>query len=184
MGWHTMVGLLVCALLPATVFGQARTVGPAAGATSISPAATTITITSITVDEAGAVRLVRSDGKEVVPPKEPDQVGSSSPLLAGNKQAAGWLVDSANCCTSYPISLKLIIYRPGRPLRRFGSEMGIFDWCFVAGGRQVAFYTDTVHGNFAPHFELRDVESGRLLSQWDGHLTPRSPSWTRLLKFD
>jgi hypothetical protein len=43
--------------------------------------------------------------------------------------------------------------------------MLIADWCFIEGGKQVAFFTNTVHGEFAPHYELRDVSFGRLLAK-------------------
>ena len=155
-----ILAAIFVAMLPAMASAQAGT--------------GTTTIAAINIGPDGAVHIVHSDGREFVPPKETDQVGTSSPIVTEDKRSAGWLVDFENCCTSYPIPLKLVVYRLGKPLRRFEPGMGIFDWCFVAGGKQVAFYTDTVHSNLAPHFELRDVESGRLVSKWDGHLNKRS----------
>jgi hypothetical protein len=29
------------------------------------------------------------------------------------------------------------------------------------------------------HYELRDVETGRLLDKWDGDLTAKAPKWMR-----
>ena len=100
-------------------------------------------------------------------------------MISDDDRAVGWLADSDFCCTSYPISLALVIYRPGKSLRQFtGDGRAIFDWHFLAGGRQVAFYQDFPHGTPAPPYELHDVETGNLLGKWDGALT-NPPKWTR-----
>lgn len=56
------------------------------------------------------------------------------------------------------------------------------DWHFEAGGKQVAFSTNTVHGDLALQYELWDTHTGRLLDKWDGKLTDEAPSWTRRLR--
>jgi hypothetical protein len=123
------------------------------------------------------VHIVLNDGREVQPPKEKDQVGSSHPSISEDKRVVGWLVDYDNCCTSYPLSLKLIVYRIGKPSCKFeGDGRGIFGWHFVGGGKQVAFYQDFPHGNSVPHYELRDVETCRLLKVQDDD-SPKSPAW-------
>jgi hypothetical protein len=60
--------------------------------------------------------------------------------------------------------------------------MMIVSWLFQENGTQVAFNSNTVHGDLAPHYELRDVETGRLIEKWEGHLTDSAPEWTGLLK--
>ena len=60
--------------------------------------------------------------------------------------------------------------------------MMIANWHFEAGGKQVAFSTNTVHGDLAPQYELRDTRTGRLISSSDGHLTGKSPAWAGRLK--
>ena len=128
----------------------------------------------------GTVHIVHGDGKEVQPPTDEEQVGSSSALISEDKQAAGWLVNYGNCCTSYPLSLKLMIYRPGKPLREFkGDGRAIFDWHFVAGGKLVAFYQDFPHGTPAQHCELRDIATSRLIDKWDGGPTSKSSEWAK-----
>jgi hypothetical protein len=128
----------------------------------------------------GTLYIIQLDGKNVQQPKEKDQVRYSSPLISGDQQTVGWLVDSDFCCTSYPISLMLVVYRQGKPLRRFtGDGRAIFDWKFVDRGRRVAFYQDFLHGTPGQHYELRDVETGRLIEKWNGELTPKAPRWTR-----
>jgi hypothetical protein len=129
----------------------------------------------------GSIHLLYSDGSDVKPRKEKGQVNSSSPQVAEDRQTVGWLVEYPNCCTSYPISLTLVIYRSGKVIRRFSDGMLIAKWHFVKGGKNVAFYTDTVHGGFAPHYELRNVQTGTLLDKWDGDLRATSPGWTKEL---
>jgi hypothetical protein len=142
----------------------------------------TLFIAAIFIGDRGS-HVILSDGNIVQPPKEKEQVGCSSPVISEDRRTVGWLVDSDFCCTSYPISLTLVVYKPGKPLRRFqGDGRAIFDWKFVAGGRQVALYQDFLHGTPAQHYELRDTETGRLIDKWDGDLTPKSPEWTRGLR--
>ncbi len=133
--------------------------------------------------EFSTMHVINGDLQEVQPPADKEQVGTSSPLISEDKRAGGWLVDYSNCCTSYPLSRKLMVYRPGKPLRVFnGDGRALFAWRFVAGGRQVAFYQDFPHFISAQHYELRDVETGRLMDKWDGELTSKSPPWVRTLE--
>lgn len=128
----------------------------------------------------GIVTIVHGDGKLFRPPKENEQVGSSSRLISDDNQAAGWLVGSDFCCTSYPLHFMLVVYRPGQPLRRFkGDGRAIFGWNFVGGGKQVAFFQSYPHGNPAMHYELRDVATEKLIGKWDGDVTSRAPQWVR-----
>jgi hypothetical protein len=124
----------------------------------------------------GTVHIVLGDGAEVLPPTEKDQVGESYASISKDRRAAGWLADYGNCCASYSLSLELVICEPGRPLQRFqGDDRGICNWQSLAGGRQVAFYQAEAYGPGDPHCELRDVETGRLTSKWDGEITQKSP---------
>src|SRR5258708_33613387 len=135
-------------------------------------------VTRVYLDAKDVLQIVEQNGREVVPRKEKDQVAFSSPAIAPDRKTVGWLVDVPNCCTSYPIAVTLVVYRSGKVIRRLGNESMIADWGFRAGGTQVAFYTNTVHGDLAPRYELHDVKTGRPVARWDGHLTEASPSWT------
>ena len=128
----------------------------------------------------GTVHILLGDGAEVLPPMDKDQVGGSSASISRDRQAAGWLADYDNCCSSDPISLGLMVYRPQKPLLKLhGDGRGIFNWDFVAGGKQVALFQDYAHFGSSPHCELRDVETGRLISKWDGRITQKSPKWAK-----
>lgn len=140
-------------------------------------------IAGVFIGAGGIINVVRGDGKVVHQPKEKDQVGCSSPLISEDKQAVGWLVDSDFCCTSYPIQPMLVIYKPGKPLQHLtGDGRAIFQWQFVGGGKQVAFYQDFLHGTPGQHYELRDVETGSLVGKWDGEITAKAPRWVQGLK--
>ena len=128
---------------------------------------------------ANGLSILRNDGQIVPAPMEEKQVGYSSPLIADNRQAVGWLVDSDFCCTSYPLDFMLVVYRPGKAIRRFtGDGRPIFGWKFVSGGNQVAIYQSFPHGDLRPHYELRDVETERLIDKWDPDEAPNAPKWT------
>jgi len=137
------------------------------------------TISKAYIDNNGNVHVVDGDGIDTKPPKEKGQASSDSIIVADDKQTVGWLAQFPNCCTSYPIALTLVIWRDGAIVHRFGDGLLIADWHFVDGGKQVAFYSNTVHGDFAPHYELRDMKSGRLLGKWHGELTKDAPKWAQ-----
>ena len=66
------------------------------------------------VDSAETVQIVDAAGRQLTPPKVSEQVSASEAKLADDSRTAGWLVNYANCSTSYPIPLTLVIYRDGR----------------------------------------------------------------------
>jgi hypothetical protein len=154
-----------------------RLLGPAAVAT---PASSGIDAIFAGAEEAS---IIHGDGTLVSVPKEKEQVDYTALRISGDRRAAGWLVESDFCCTSYPISLMLAVYRPGKPLARFtGDGRAIFEWRFAAGDRQVGFYQDYLHGNPGEHYQLRDIESGRLMGEWHGGITAKTPQWVRDLQ--
>jgi hypothetical protein len=131
------------------------------------------------VDAKGGVHIVEEGGKDIVVPKEKDQVGSDELKIAVDKKTVGWEALEDNCCTSYPIALSVVIWRDRRVRQKFGDGMMIYDWRFWEGGKQVAFCSGTVHGDSGGHCELHDAETGKLLDTIDGHLNDDSPKWAR-----
>ena len=119
------------------------------------------------VDQTGQLRIVTKDGREIVPKKETEQVGFDKVAISNDGQSVGWVALYPNCCTSYPIPLKLMIYSSGR-LRTFtGRGLPLWLWGFQADGKQVAFEQETVHGSLGIHYELRDVTTGRLIAEYN-----------------
>jgi hypothetical protein len=54
-------------------------------------------------------------------------------------------------------------------------------WRFEAGGRQVSFRQETVHGGFGTHYELHDVETGDLLAAFEDGEGRQRPAWVERL---
>ena len=171
-----MLPLLLCAMLNAPIFFYSPAQGPVPVQVS-APA-----IAHATIHSGAKVHIVDVDGKETVIPPQKEQVGVASLTIAGDHRTAGWLAEFPNCCTSYPVALTLIIYRDGKVIHRLHNGTLILNnWRFLDGGKRVSFATNTVHGDFAPHYEMHDVLSGRLLEKWDGHITEKSPKWVKEL---
>ena len=95
------------------------------------------TLLKVYVGPDGLAHVVDVKGRDKVIRKEREQVGVSSPKLAADKQTAGWLIESKNCCTSYAIPTRLAIYND-RKKRLLADGLMVYDWCFVDGGLQVA----------------------------------------------
>lgn len=137
--------------------------------------------------DSGTVHIVLIDGTEVQLPtdKEPiadmPQEGGSDVLISEDERAAGWLIEYGNCCTSYPLPLKLVIYSPRKPLRIIEGDCpgATWEWHFVAGGKQVATYSNFPHGDYSGCYELRDVATGRQLGIWEGDSTSKKPAWVK-----
>jgi hypothetical protein len=138
-------------------------------------------ISKIYLDSLNNIRIVLSDGREVQPPKEEDQVSCESFAVAEDKQTVGWLVDYQNPSTTYAIPMTLVIYRSGNVIRRISNGFVIGHWYFLDEGKRVAFYTNTVHGDRAPYYELRDVQTDKAIDKWQGRPTEKSPEWARRL---
>jgi len=133
------------------------------------------------VDSAGQLHLWTTAGQEVTPPPDSGQVGFEQPQIAPGAAAVGWLALYPNCCTSYPIPLRLVVL-VGDERRLFsGSGLPIWRWAFLAGGTRVAFYQETVHGGSGQHYELRDLVSGRLVAAYDPGDSLPQPVWVQAL---
>ena len=119
------------------------------------------------VDTAGDLRIERAKARAVVFKKDSEQTSFDQIAISKGGESVGWLAMYPNCCTSYSIPLKLRVYSRGR-LRTFGGDsLPIWRWQFTSDGKRVAFEQETVHGGFGVHYELRDVQTGRLIAEFD-----------------
>ena len=132
-----------------------------------------------TIDSQTRLWILDANAAQHAPKKLPDQTGFSTAAISADRTTVGWLALYPNCCTSYPVPLVLVIYRDGKVLRTFKNSMAIWAWHFEAGGRQVAFEQESVHGHHGVHYELHDIDSGRLLGRYDGDPKPDAPRWVR-----
>jgi hypothetical protein len=156
---------------------------------SSSSAARADTYVSVTIDAQGQLTIRTKEGRHISPAREKDQVGFSSARMSPDGRAVGWLADFPNCCTSYPIALKLVIYSNGRTQTFVGSGLPIAKWMFRDGGRRIAFEQETVHGEQGINYELWDLPSNRQVDgyspQYDRDLqllpNQRGPQWVQEL---
>jgi hypothetical protein len=152
-------------------------------------------VTSAIVGTDGLVHIRRGSGAEFVAPLEKSpvdietahdmQVSVEAPVIADGR-TVGWLVNFPNCCTSYPIPLVLMIYRDGKIVSRIRPSvlLPIWKWVFIDGGLRVAYYSETVHGGWGRRCELRDIQTGKMLDEWDRDEWDRSkgralPDWCK-----
>ncbi len=128
-------------------------------------------------DNSGRIHIVLSDGSRIRMPLEKDQVDTQQLQIAPDGIMAGWLVRVPNCCTSYPIPTTLILYAPGRPIRRLGDGLMIYTREFLGKGDRVAINSGTVHGMTTVNLTLWDVRNGKLLQKWNGAWNDLPPTW-------
>lgn len=148
--------------------------------------------------ETGPLHIVYDDGTEVVkslPPLEAstdtevvfNDVGFSDVHLAADQQTLGWTIDVENCCTSYPIPLRVVIFRHRKVLRTFEQGQMVWSWMFLGGGKRLAAVFGPTHGTEVGDYRLYDVQSGKLLSEVFGDesaqtLSPDAPEWAKVLE--
>ncbi len=122
-------------------------------------------------EDGSRLQLTTTAGRRTEAPRLPDQVAFSTPRRSRDGRHVGWLAMFDNCCTSYPIALKLVVLDEAGRMHIFeGDQLAIFDWCFPAGApgaASVAFRQGVLHGTDAQHFERRRIADGRLLARYD-----------------
>jgi TonB family protein len=124
------------------------------------------------IDKSGQLLILNSDAKETVMQKDSEQVGFDKIAISEDGHSVGWLTLYPNPGTSYPIPLTLKIYSNGDLHEFTGGGLPIFDWHFTAGGKQVACESETLHGGFGIHYELREVATGRLIAEYSPEYGP------------
>jgi hypothetical protein len=144
-------------LLIGTVFAQNQ---------SGTKAAESNAIVDAQVSPNGRVQITLRSGKHIEPLPGTAQTDCSDIKIAPEGKAAGWLVAYGSYGASYPIPTRLIVYRPGRPIRRFGNGLMLIEWAFADGVKHVQFSSSTVHGSNTVEKQLWDIETGRLLKKW------------------
>ena len=140
---------------------------PGQGSQALPTAAPAETYQSAAIAADGSLVITTTDRKTVVVRKVGDQTSFSEPILSAPRTAVGAQANFPNCCTSYDIPLQLVVYANGRVHRFTGTGLPIFDWHFADGGTRVAFGQQPIHFGCATHYELREIESERLVDSVD-----------------
>ena len=139
-------------------------------------------ILRVYADQKQQTHVVLKNGKTMVVAGERGQVGIDSIQITEDGQTAGWLVLYPDPDSSSPFAGTLVLWRSGKVVRRFEADQTFWSWAFYANAQQVAYHVGPTHGA-APHCELHDIESGRLLASWDGELDDANrPAWTKGLE--
>src|SRR3954465_6233451 len=148
----------------------------------VATAAGAQTYSRADIDTMGHVHVVTSKGREIHPPRDSGQVGADRIAISPDSTAVGWLALYTNCCTTYPVPLKLVLLVAGKRRTIAGGELPIWEWKFTEDTRYVVIRQAPVHGDAPQHFELRDVKTGRRVDSYDsGSNRKRAPPWIRIL---
>ncbi len=135
--------------------------------TPASPASRAVTYRSAAIDANGDLAIVTDGGATITVRKEADQTSFSAPVISSSRAAVGARAMFPSCCTSYDLPLQLVVYAAGKVHRFTGVELPIFRWAFEDGGTRVAYGQEPAHFGCTTHYELRDVESERLIETVD-----------------
>lgn len=148
--------------------------------------------------ETGPLHIIYSDGTEIVQTLPPlvastdkeivfNDVGFAHLQLAPDRQTLGWEVDVENCCTSYPVPLRVVVFRHGKVLRSFAPGQMVWEWMFLLDGKRLAIVTGPTHGPEVGHYCLYNVQTGKLIAEVFGDESTQSlksdaPAWALLLQ--
>jgi len=155
--YHTATAWFALAVRVA--IAAACTVTAAAHAASFSAA--------VSSDDNRVLTIDSTEGPFAAPTTQPGQEGFAQPRVSDDGRFVGWLALQANCCTSYPIPLTLVILGEGNILRRFDAAPPIWDWAFHDHGAAVAYRQRPTHGSSWVMYELRRVDDGKLLAHFE-----------------
>ena len=120
---------------------------------------------AVSVDKNGALAIRKADGSIAAVYRRPKQTAFEDARLSPDRGAVGAQAMYPNCCGSYDLALRLVVYENGREHWFKGTDLPIFRWTFVEGGHRIAFAQAPVHFGCGAHYELRDVRTERLIDE-------------------
>jgi hypothetical protein len=121
---------------------------------------------SAMIDDANKIHIFTADSQEIVLEMDAEQAGFDDIKISADGTYVGWLALYPNCCTSYPIPLKLNIYSGDRKFILDGIGLPIWKWVFSESDKQVTLYQEATHGGSGTHYETRDLVTNELIQQW------------------
>lgn len=156
----------------------------------VTAADTLTTIDRVYCDDSGTVHVVESNGNNETAKKEffsdnQKQADAVQMKVSSDKRTAGWIVEFSGIGASYPIGIMLDLWRDGKVIQRF-TEVGgyMFErWLFTDLDRNVAFEQDPIHGPDPVIYEVRDINTSKLVRKWDpGKSSKNAPQWVKDLQ--
>lgn len=115
--------------------------------------------------ERGDVQITTQSGRRLIGPKDSEQVDAEMPAVSPDRRSVGWLALYNVCAQSYPCPIKLIVLRDGH-VHKFVGAQPIYRWCFLGGGKRVAFESEFPHGEQGVSYHLFDGVTGRELDSY------------------
>jgi hypothetical protein len=133
------------------------------------------------IDSTGQLRIVLATNHVIRPSKDSDQVAFEQVALSADHRIVGWVALFPNCCTSYPIPLKLVLLRIDGSRTVISNALPIWQWAFAPDGKNVVIRQAPVHGGAPMSYELRAIRTGRLIAaaQMDSATRTALPPWAR-----
>jgi hypothetical protein len=112
--------------------------------------------------ERGEVQITTQSGRRIIGPKDSGQVDAEMPAVSPDRRSVGWLALYNLCAQSYPCPIKVIVLRDGY-VHQFVGAQPIYRWCFLEGGKRVAFESEFPHGGQGVSYHLFEVTTEREL---------------------
>ena len=139
--------------------------------------------------EGTSILYVRKEnGSVLTAPRLPSQVGFSDVQLSPDRRRVGWVALMPSTSTSYPIPMRVVIFKGDKIERVIDGESCVFGWTFQNRGKDVAYFLETLHFSSGKMAMLREVASGKLLASYglkrvDGDIPDgvlkHAPRWVR-----
>jgi hypothetical protein len=154
------------------------------------------TYRSATTTTTGDIEIIRTDGRAVRISKDvgensntwPPVARLDNPVISKNERAVAALA-VVNCGVRCEAALALVVYANGK-IHRFDAQP-IVHWRFDDDGARVAFSDEVRQSSPTTNFQLRDIETERVIDQVDIPLSGgaldfggpvRRPRWVRELE--
>ena len=96
----------------------------------IAHAASGQTVARAYADNDGKAHVAFANGVDKIIKPQPEQVGCADVSVADDGRTVGWSVLVQNCCTSYPISTSIVVYKDGHQHVITTRQM-IWKWRFI-----------------------------------------------------
>jgi hypothetical protein len=133
-------------------------------------------VTSALIGKDGRVEVVFANNNAAKTfPAEKGQVACENVRVAPDKRTVAWSVLIENCCTSYPVPVKVVVYREAKKAVISPGQM-VWDWRFTGRGDRIAILSGPVHGRATAAY-LYDARTGKQLQSWNG--VGSTPGWAR-----
>lgn len=137
-------------------------------------------------DDGTALRYETSDGRTVAVEALVDQVGFAQARLSEDRKRLGWVALFPNCCTSYPVPLKLVVSSENGSMVSFSGSQAIFKWCFAKGSKAVVYRQEALHGPAFATYTLGRLKDGKIKKTfvapprgpWENAPAEPPPDWT------